>query len=501
MQRRRRLVFLTVTVLLGMVCSQNTRNFPIASAAEVDDVPNIVVQKKSESSEHGLFQGRSNLGLLVLSGGHGAALDSEEEVTAWTGARVMTMEGHDYPSGTLVVQNGKILAVGADEDVVPPPGARVINADGKIIMPGLICTHSHIGGIGGADSSHPIQPDVRIHDSINVRDSGFKRAVAGGLTTLNIMPGSGHLLGGQTIYVKLRRAETIDDMMIRADDGWIMGGLKMANGTNPIREASGFPGTRGKSAALVRQFMIRAREYGEKIERADGDPEKLSPRDIGLEAMLEVFDKRRIVHHHTHRHDDIMTVLRLAAENDFRVVLHHVSDGWKLAEQLAEAEVPCSIIMIDAPGGKIEAKDLSLETGAILERAGVLVAFHTDDYITDSRFFFRSAALAVRAGMSRDGALKALTINGAKMLDLDERTGSLAVGKDADFIVLDRDPLSVYAKVLETWVEGVRVFDRSDPKDRLYAVGGYGATHDQSPYFCCYHELMMQMLRLEGASE
>jgi imidazolonepropionase-like amidohydrolase/outer membrane protein assembly factor BamB len=432
---------------------------------------------------------------------HDAAVDSDEEVVAWTGARVMTMEGQDYPSGTLVVRDGKILAVGSDQDVVPPPGARVIDARGKIIMPGLICTHSHIGGIGGADASHPIQPDMRIHDSINVRDSGFKRAVAGGLTTLNIMSGSGHLLGGQTIYVKLRRAETIDDMMILADDGWIMGGLKMANGTNPMREASGFPGTRGKSAALVRQFMIRAREYGEKIRRAEGDPEKLPPRDIGLEAMLEVFDKRRIVHHHTHRHDDIMTVLRLAAENDFRVVLHHVSDGWKLAEQLAAAEVPCSIILIDAPGGKIEARDLSFETGAILERAGVLVAFHTDDYITDSRFFFRSAALAVRAGMSREGALKALTINGAKMLDLDERTGSLAVEKDADFIVLDRDPLSVYAKVLETWVEGVQVFDRSNPQDRLYAVGGYGATHDQNPYFCCYHELMMQMLRLGGSSE
>jgi imidazolonepropionase-like amidohydrolase len=227
----------------------------------------------------------------------------------------------------------------------------------------------------------------------------------------------------------------------------------------------------------------------------------LPPRDIGLEAMVEVFDKRRIVHHHTHRHDDIMTVLRLAAESDFRVVLHHVSDGWKLADQLAAADVPCSVIMIDAPGGKIEAKDLSLETGAILERAGVLVAFHTDDYITDSRLFFRSAALAVRGGMSREGALKALTINGAKMLDLDDRTGSLVVGKDADFIVLDGDPLSVYTKVLETWVEGEKVFDREDPQDRLYAVGGYGATHDQSPYFCCYHELMTQMLRLEGAGE
>jgi imidazolonepropionase-like amidohydrolase len=269
-----------------------------------------------------------------------------------------------------------------------------------------------------------------------------------------------------------------------------------------MRESGGpFPGTRGKSAALVRQHFIKAREYGSKIERAAGDPAKLPPRDIGLDAMLEVFSKRRVVHHHTHRHDDIVTVLRLAVENDLRVVLHHVSDGWKVAEQIAAAGVPCSIIVIDSPGGKLEALDLSFETGGILERAGVLVGFHTDDFITDSRFFFRSAALAVRGGMSREGALKALTLNGALMLDLADRTGSLVPGKDADFILLDGDPLSVYTKVLETWVEGERVFDRSNPDHRLYAVGGYGASHDQTPYFCCFHELMMQQLKLDVNNE
>jgi imidazolonepropionase-like amidohydrolase len=196
-----------------------------------------------------------------------------------------------------------------------------------------------------------------------------------------------------------------------------------------------------------------------------------------------------------------MTVLRLAMECDFRVVLHHVSDGWKVADKIAAANVPCSIIVIDSPGGKLEAVDISFKTGGVLERAGVTVAFHTDDYITDSRLFFRSAALAVRGGMSREGALKALTINGAKMLDLQDRTGSLVPGKDADFIVLDGDPLSVYTKVLQTWVEGEKVFDRELPEDRLYAVGGYGATHDQMPYFCCFHELMMQQLRLQAGSE
>jgi imidazolonepropionase-like amidohydrolase len=120
----------------------------------------------------------------------------------------------------------------------------------------------------------------------------------------------------------------------------------------------------------------------------------------------------------------------------------------------------------------------------------VRVAFHTDDYITDSRVFFRMAALAVRAGMSRKAALESLTIAGAEMLDLDSRLGSLTPGKDADFIILDGDPFSVYTKVLETWVEGKRVFDLSNPKDRLYAVGGFGAGHDQRPYFCCFDHLL-----------
>ena len=178
----------------------------------------------------------------------------------------------------------------------------------------------------------------------------------------------------------------------------------------------------------------------------------------------------------------------MAEEFGFRVVLHHVSEAWKVADQIAAADAPCSIILVDSPGGKLEAIDVIYETGGILERAGVNVAFHTDDWITDSRLFLRMGALGVRGGMSREGALRALTLSGAEMMDLGTRIGSLEPGKDADFAVLDGDPFSVYTKVLETWVEGVKRFDRSDPQDRLYAEGGYGAGHDQDPYFCCFGE-------------
>ena len=407
--------------------------------------------------------------LALVLFGFSSALFAQERPVAFEGATIYPISSEPIENGTLVVHEGKILAVGATGEVSIPSDAERRDASGFIIMPGLVDTHSHIGGGDGGDRTSPLHPDVRISDAIDVRSDTFRKARTGGVTVANVMPGSGHLLSGQTAYLKLRDANTIYGMLIEDEnlhDGFA-GGIKMANGTNPLRQAP-FPGTRARSAALQRELFIQAQEYQQRM--AD-DPS--TTRNLRLESIVEALEGKRIIHFHTHRHDDIMTVIRLQREFGFRVVLHHVTDAWLVADEIAEAGIPSSIIVLDTPGGKLEAINLLYKSGRYLEEAGADVAFHTDDGVTDSRLFFRMAAFAVRDGMSREKALEALTLAGARMLDLEDRVGSLEPGKDADFILLTGDPFSVYTHVQQTWIDGVKVFDRDNPDQLPYATGGH----------------------------
>lgn len=401
----------------------------------------------------------------------GVAL-AQSTPTAFTGAHIIPISGEPIDNGVLVVQDGKIIAIG-DSGTRIPGNATVHDISGKVLMPGLVDTHSHIGEGDGGDRSAALHPDVRIMDAIDPRSDTFKKALAGGITTVNVMPGSGHLISGQTVYLKLRKANVIEDMLLVIDEeNYIYGGLKMANGTNPIGN-SPFPGTRAKSAAMVRALFIKAQNYQKKIADADGDESKMPPRDLQMETLVEVLEGKRTVHNHTHRHDDILTSIRLSQEFGYKLVLQHVSEAYKVADEIAEAGVPASIITLDSFGGKLEAIEFSNVSGGVLEKAGVMVGFHTDDAITDSRLFLRSAAMGVRAGMSREKALEAVTIANAIMMDVGDRVGTLEKGKDADFIILSGDPFSVYTHVEQTWIEGLKVWDRNIPEDKDYATGGY----------------------------
>ncbi len=398
---------------------------------------------------------------------------AQQQAIVFRGAEILPVTGEPIPDGVLIIRNGKIEAVGSAGSLNLPRGATVIDVKGKVIMPGLVDPHSHIGEGDGGDRSAAMHPDVRIMDTIDPRSDSFKKALAGGITSVNVMPGSGHLMSGQTVYLKLRPANTIEEMLIFVDEeNGIYGGLKMANGTNSLRQPP-FPGTRAKSAAMVRSFYVKAREYQKKTLEAEGNPDKMPSRDLQMETLVEALEGKRIVHNHTHRHDDILTAIRLSKEFGYRLVLHHVSEGWKVADEIAEAGVPASIIVLDSPGGKLEAVDLAYKTGAVMEEAGVDFGYHTDDGITDSRLFLRSAAFGMREGMSREKALESMTIANARMMDIAGRTGSLETGKDADFIILSGDPFSVYTRVEQTWIEGKKVWDISNPEDKKYATGGY----------------------------
>jgi imidazolonepropionase-like amidohydrolase len=396
--------------------------------------------------------------------------------TIYTAARDEPIKG-----GYMVVRGGKVASVVGPGIALPDlkEPAEVIDLKGATIIPGLVDTHSHVGvwsrpGVAansdGSETSGPVQPGVRAIDSFNADDPGIRMALAGGVTTANVMPGSGNVIGGQTVYVKYR-GRGVEEMRVTglAGNTEVVGGLKMANGENPKgygKNKQQAPFTRMKIAALQRETFQKAKEYKAQIDAGEKPP-----RDIALEPIVEVLERKRTVHFHCHRADDILTAVRISEEFGFEIVLQHATEGYRVADVLAKKKIPVSLTLVDSPGGKAEVMGLLEENAAILEKAGVTVTINTDDGITESRFYLRTAAIAVRGGMSEAAALKAITINAAKLLHLDHKIGTLEKGKDADFVILDGAPFSVYTRVMQTWIDGKKVFD--DTTDLPYQMGGF----------------------------
>jgi len=381
---------------------------------------------------------------------------------------------------TLIINKGKIQAIMVGGEL--PGGTKTTDLKGAIVIPGLVDTHSHIGiypkpsvqaHSDGNEMSGPVQSGIRAIDAVWPGDPGIPMALAGGVTTANIMPGSGNVIGGQTVYVKLRGI-TIEAMRITGqlpDGTVIVGGLKMANGENPKgygRNKQQAPFTRMKVASLQREQFVRAKEYKARL-----DAKQPVERDLSLEPLVEVLEKKRTVHFHCHRADDLITAVRISEEFGFELVLQHATEGYRVADILAKKKIPVSLTLIDSPGGKAETIGLLEENAAVLDKAGVMVCVNTDDFITESRFLLRTASLAIRGGMSEAAALKTITINPAKVMHLDHRLGSLEKGKDADFVILSGAPFSAYTKVLETWIDGKKVFDAKDANQVGYRDGGF----------------------------
>ena len=361
------------------------------------------------------------------------------------GGLVKTMAYGDIENGQILIDGNKIAAVGTELTV--PENTEVIDATGCIVTPGLIDAHTHIGlheyairweGNDVNESSKPLTPDMRAIDGINPRDEQFDDALAAGVTTAAIGPGSANVVGGTFAAFKLY-GNYVDDMVIKDPVA-----MKCAFGENP-KGAHGQKGrspvTRMSVAALLRGLLMKAKRYVDEIAEAEKDKTKKRPYDPELEAMVPVIRKEIPLKVHAHRADDMLTAIRVAREFDVKMTLDHVTEGHLIVDRLAKEHYP--VLCGPSFGGKskFELKDKTFATPGILNKAGLTVCIITDAPVTPLNYLPLCAGLAVKAGMDEEAAWRAITINPARVLGLEKRIGSLEAGKDADIVVFDANPL------------------------------------------------------------
>jgi imidazolonepropionase-like amidohydrolase len=371
--------------------------------------------------------------------------------------RVKTMAGKEFRGGILI-EGTKIVALG--EGIEVPAEAEVIDAAGCLVLPGFIDAHCHVGigeeiyrleGDDLNETSDPLTPELRAIDGINPEDEGFRDARLGGVTAVFSTPGSGNVIGGTGVVLKT--AGKIVDKMVLRDPA----GLKVAFGENPkfvYGEQKKMPITRMAVASLLRQALVDAQTYQEKLALGKNDPDKKPERDLGLETLNLVLQGKIPLRAHAHRTDDIMTAVRIAREFQVDLVIEHCTEGHKIAEELRECGYPVVVGPSLINRAKVELKDKTFKTPGILAQAGVKVAIMTDHSVTPIEKLPLCAALAVKEGMSEEDALKAITINAAEILGVADRIGSLEVGKDADLVIWSEHPFSLTASPLKVLIDG-----------------------------------------------
>jgi imidazolonepropionase-like amidohydrolase len=397
------------------------------------------------------------------------------------GGRLLTITHGEIPKGSILIVDGKIREIG--ETVDAPPGARVILAEGKFVMPGIVDTHSHIGvyswpeveaNSDGNEMTDPNQAGVRAMDSINLEDPAIGRALAGGVTTIQILPGSGNVIGGEAVTVKLRPGSTLDEMLFAGAPR----GLKMALGENPKRaygSRNKLPSTRMGIIYLLRNAFQQAKEYRAKWEawrkKQEGDRGPAPERDLKLETLSDVLSGKVRVHVHCYRKDEMEALFRVADEFGFKIAsLQHGLEAYKIADEIASRGIGVATFA-HWWGYKWEAWDGIPQNAAILADHGVRVAIHSDSADLIQRLY-EEAAIAMHYGLGRQQALESITLNPAWMLGLDGRIGSLDVGKDGDIAIFSKDPFDMYTRVEKTLVDGKVVYDRS--KEEPVATAGVG---------------------------
>ncbi len=381
-------------------------------------------------------------------------------------AKILTAsDGRSVPpvveSGTVLFVDGKITAVGPRVEV--PAGARVIDAKGKVVTPGFIDAHCHIGieedgagwaGSDGNEATDPVTAEVRALDGINPKDVAYRDAIAAGVTCVQVDPGSANIIGGETLVMKTWGSPVVEDLVLKRPSG-----LKAALGENPKRvygTQRKMPATRLGNAAVMRKALYAAKDYLRKKEQAK-DPDKVPELNLRHESIARVLKKEVPLRIHVHRADDIMTALRIAAEFDINVSLEHFTEGDKVVDKVLPTGIPVTMGPSLTDKSKLEVKDIGFAGPVAVSKAGIKMAMVTDHPVLPIQYLRVCAGLAIREGMDEERALLAITRYAAEIAGVADRVGSIEVGKDADVVVWSKDPFEYDAKAEFTFIDGKQV--------------------------------------------
>jgi len=384
------------------------------------------------------------------------------ETLAIINATIYPISSPPIQNGVLIVKSGKIQQIGKELPI--PEGACVIDAKGKVLVPGFVDAHTHIGIWGewygqpeydGNEGSNPVTPSVRAIDSIWPAHFAFEDARSGGVTCVQITPGSGNVIGGETAVVKT--AGTVcDDMVVKNPAG-----MKAALGENP----KGSYGSRGKApktrmgiASILRSALFKAKDYSRKLEAGREDPSKMPDTDLDMLSLIKVLNKEIPLRIHAHRADDIVTAIRIAEEFDIDYSIEHCTDGIEIADFLGKKKARVNVGPSMWARAKIETLNITPKTPGVLSKAGCHVSIISDHPFHPIQYLSTAAAVAWANGMTEEEALRAITLTPAETLGVQDRVGSLEVGKDADFVIWTGHPFRIRSKVETVFIEGDKVF-------------------------------------------
>jgi len=364
--------------------------------------------------------------------------------------------------GDILIKDGEIAEIG---EHLKSENAEIIDVKGKFVLPGFVDAHSHIGvfeeGVGyyyqdGNEMTNPVTAEVRILDAFYPEDSAIERALSGGVTTVMVVPGSANPIGGQGAILKFK-SKIVDEMVVKEPAG-----LKMATGENPKRVYGEMkkqqPATRLGTAAVIRQYFQKVKNYMKKKEDVMKDGKEFTEIDLQLEVGEKVLKREIPARIHAHRADDIVTAIRISEEFGFDVVIEHATEAYKIADFIKSKKVPLVLGPLLGFRTKLELRDMSYESIRIINEKGILAALMCDHPVIHLEHTNVQLGTALRYGAKEEDLLKMVTINPAKILKIDDRVGSIEVGKDADIVIWSGHPFDLRSKVERVYIEGKKVF-------------------------------------------